>query len=145
MPTREANIEKIEFKSRLTEPVTAPAVNVGFGALKSKLGALETKMPAIVSTIILPAATKGAGIASRLLVSACERLAGHLGRRTAIACLHDLDDRALRDIGIRRFQIEAAVDGLITFSAQADEETVTAVAISRERRRAPTLESPTWS
>ncbi|SCB51996.1 hypothetical protein GA0061098_1016127 [Bradyrhizobium shewense] len=102
-------------------------------------------MPAVVSTIILPAAIKGGGIASRLLTGACERFEGFLGRRTAIAYLHD--DRALRDIGIRRFQIEAAVDGLITFSAQADEEMVTAaaVAISRERRRAPTLESPTWS
>ncbi|GLR91714.1 hypothetical protein GCM10007857_84320 [Bradyrhizobium iriomotense] len=104
-------------------------------------------MPAIVSTIILPAAIKGSGIASRLLAGACERLAGYLGRRTAIACLHDLDDRALRDIGIRRFQIEAAVNGLITFSVQADEELVTpaAVAISRQPRRGPTLESAPWS
>ncbi|MHC2626126.1 uncharacterized protein YjiS (DUF1127 family) [Bradyrhizobium huanghuaihaiense] len=104
-------------------------------------------MPAIVSTIILSAAIKGSGIASRLLAGACERFSGYLGRRTAIACLHDLDDRALRDIGIRRFQIEAAVDGLITVSAQADEEVVTpaAVTISRERRRAPTLESAPWS
>ncbi|WP_284275296.1 DUF1127 domain-containing protein [Bradyrhizobium iriomotense] len=108
---------------------------------------METKMPAIVSTIILPAAIKGSGIASRLLAGACERLAGYLGRRTAIACLHDLDDRALRDIGIRRFQIEAAVNGLITFSVQADEELVTpaAVAISRQPRRGPTLESAPWS
>ena len=104
-------------------------------------------MPAVVSTIILPAAIKGAGTASRLLTGACERFAGHLDRRTAIACLQDLDDRALRDIGIRRFQIEAAVDDLFTFSAQADEDIVTAavVAISRERRRGPTLESPPWS
>ncbi|MBR1133036.1 DUF1127 domain-containing protein [Bradyrhizobium iriomotense] len=104
-------------------------------------------MPAIVSTIILPAAIKGAGIAFRLLAGACARFADYLGRRTAIACLHDLDDRALRDIGIRRFQIEAAVDGLITFSAQADEEMLTAAAvtISRERRRAPTLEPAPWS
>jgi len=104
-------------------------------------------MLAIVSTIVLPAAIEGSGIASRLLAGACERFAGYLGRRTAIACLHNLDDRALRDIGIRRFQIEAAVDGLITFPAQADEEMVTpaAVAISRERQRGPTLESAPWS
>ncbi|MDA9499215.1 hypothetical protein [Bradyrhizobium sp. CCBAU 11357] len=103
-------------------------------------------MPAIVSTIILPAAIKGSGIASRLLAGACERLAGYLGRQTAIACLHDLDDRALRDIGSRRFQIEAAIDGLITFSGQPDQEMMTpAVTISRERRRAPTLESAPWS
>jgi len=104
-------------------------------------------MPAIVSTITLPAAIKGAGIASRLLAGACEGLAGYLGRRTAIACLHDLDDRALRDIGIRRFQIEAAVDGLISFPTQADVEMVTpaAAAISRERQRGPILESAPWS
>ncbi|WP_156438785.1 DUF1127 domain-containing protein [Bradyrhizobium valentinum] len=38
----------------------------------------------------------------------CEGSAGYLGRRIAIACLHDLDDRALRDIGLARSQIEPA-------------------------------------
>ena len=71
-------------------------------------------MPAILSTIILPAVTKGPGVFSRLLSAACEGIAGYLGRRTAIACLHDLDDRALRDIGLARSQIEPAVYGLIT-------------------------------
>jgi len=104
-------------------------------------------MPAIVSTIILPAAIKGSGIVSRLLAVACEGLAGYLGRRTAIACLHDLDDRALRDISIGRFQIEAAVYGLITASGQADEEMVTtpATANQRERQRAPIMEAAPWS
>ena len=104
-------------------------------------------MPAILSTIVLPAVTKGPGVFSRLLRAACEGIAGYLSRRTAIACLHDLDDRALRDIGIGRFQIEAAVYGLITASGQADEEMVTtpATANQRERQRAPIMEAAPWS
>ena len=104
-------------------------------------------MPAILSAIVLPAVTKGPSVFSRLLGSACEGIAGFLGRRTAIACLHDLDDRALRDIGLGRFQIEAAVYGLITASGQADEEMVTtpATANQRERQRAPIMEAAPWS
>ena len=105
-------------------------------------------MPAIVSTIILPAAIKGSGIVSRLLAGACEGLAGYLGRRTAIACLHDLDDRALRDIGIGRFQIEAAVYGLITIPGQADDGMVTFAAVAMDshgRQGAPTVEVTPWS
>jgi len=64
-------------------------------------------MPAILSTIVLPVVTKGPS-AVRLLSAACEGTAGYLGRRTAIACLHGLDDRALQDIGLARFQIEEA-------------------------------------
>jgi uncharacterized protein YjiS (DUF1127 family) len=104
-------------------------------------------MPAILSAIVLPAVTKGPSVFSRLLGPACERIAGFLGRRTAIACLHDLDDRALRDIGLARFQIEAAVYGLITLSGQADEGTMTlAVAMDpRGHQRAPTVEVAPWS
>ena len=82
-------------------------------------------MPSILSTIILPAVTKGPGTFFRLLSAACEGTAGYLGRRTAIACLHGLDDRALRDIGLARFQIEAAVYGLIPLSGQTDEGMMT--------------------
>jgi uncharacterized protein YjiS (DUF1127 family) len=39
--------------------------------------------------------------------------------RTAVATLHELDDRALRDIGLSRSQIEAAVHGFVTLSDQA--------------------------
>jgi uncharacterized protein YjiS (DUF1127 family) len=104
-------------------------------------------MPAILSTIILPAVTKGPGIASRLLVGACERIAGYFSRRTAIACLHGLDDRALRDIGLARFQIEAAVYGLILFPGRADEamSSFAPATNSRKRRRAPTMEAAPWS
>src|SRR5258705_13997450 len=104
-------------------------------------------MPAILSTFVLPAVTKGPGALSRLLSAACEWFAGNLGRRTAIACLRDLDDRALRDIGLARFQIEAAVYGLITLSGQADEGMMTFAAAMdpRGRRRAPTVEGAPWS
>lgn len=67
-------------------------------------------MGAILSTIVLPAVTKGPGVFSLLLSAAWEGIAGYLDRRTAIACLYDLDDRALRDIGLGRFLIEAAVE-----------------------------------
>ena len=104
-------------------------------------------MPAVLSTIILPAVTKGPGLACRLLVGACEKIAGYLGRRTATACLHGLDDRALRDIGLARFQIEAAVYGLISFPGRADEAMMNFVpaANPRERRRAPTMEAAPWN
>jgi uncharacterized protein YjiS (DUF1127 family) len=104
-------------------------------------------MPAILSTIVLPAVTKGPGVFSRLLSAACEGIADYLDRRTAIACLHDLDDRALQDIGLVRFQIEAAVYGLIPLSGQADEGLMNfATAIDLPvRQRAPTMEAAPWS
>ena len=102
-------------------------------------------MPAILSAIVLPAVTKGPSVFSRLLGPACEWLAGYLGRRTAIACLHDLDDRALRDIGLARFQIEAAVFGQVTLSGKADECTFAAAADSRGRQRKATAEAAPWS
>ena len=104
-------------------------------------------MPAILSTFALPAVTKGPGVLSRLLSAACEGIAGYLCRRTAIACLHDLDDRALQDIGLARFQIEAAVYGLITSSGQADQGTMTFAAAMEPRghQRAPTMEVAPWS
>jgi hypothetical protein len=74
-------------------------------------------------------------------------MAGYLGRRTAISCLRGLDDRALLDIGLARFQIEAAVYGLITLSSQADKGmmTVATAPPRRERQRAPTVEVAPWS
>lgn len=106
-------------------------------------------MRAVLSTIVLPAVTKGPGIFSRLLGAACEGIAGYLGRRTGIACLHDLDDRALRDIGLARSQVEAAVYGLITLSGQADAGMTTltfaAALDQRGRPRAPMVEAAPWS
>jgi uncharacterized protein YjiS (DUF1127 family) len=104
-------------------------------------------MPAILSTIILPAVTKGPSVVSWLLVGACEGIANYLGRRTAIARLRGLDDRALGDIGLARFQIEAAVYGLILFPGRADEAMMSfaPAANSRKRQRAPTTEAAPWS
>jgi uncharacterized protein YjiS (DUF1127 family) len=45
------------------------------------------------------------------LVNAAYALFDRLERRSAIKTLNDLDDRALRDIGITRSQIEDAVSG----------------------------------
>jgi uncharacterized protein YjiS (DUF1127 family) len=104
-------------------------------------------MGAILSTIVLPAAMKGPGVFSRLLSAAGEGTAGYLGRRTAIARLHGLDDRALQDIGLARFQIEAAVYGLISLSGQADEGMLTYAAAANPavRQRGPTMEAASWS
>jgi len=104
-------------------------------------------MPAMLSTIVLPAVMKGPSAFFRLLSAACEGTAGYLGRRTAISCLHGLDDRALQDIGLAHFQIEAAVYGLIPLSGQADEGMKSfATAIDpRERQRTPTMEAALWS
>jgi uncharacterized protein YjiS (DUF1127 family) len=50
---------------------------------------------------------------SRQLGAWCEGIARFFSRRSAIASLSQLDDRALRDIGVERSQIEAAVHGLV--------------------------------
>lgn len=48
------------------------------------------------------------------LLSAClDGFANYLARRAAIVSLHELDDRALRDIGLHRSQVEAAVRGFV--------------------------------
>jgi uncharacterized protein YjiS (DUF1127 family) len=102
-------------------------------------------MPAIFSTVVLPAATKGPAAFVRLLGAACEATADYLGRRTAIACLHGLDDRALDDIGLARFQIEAAVHGLIPLSGRADQGMLTCAAAANPRVSQPTLEAASWN
>jgi|SRR5437899_7310585 len=104
-------------------------------------------MPAILSTIVLPAVTKGPSAFFRLLSAACEGIAGYLGRRTATACLHGLDDRALQDIGLARFQIEEVVYGLIPLSGQAGQGIMTFAAgmDPRGRQCAPTVDVAPWS
>jgi uncharacterized protein YjiS (DUF1127 family) len=71
-------------------------------------------MSATVSTIVRPPITKRPGAFSRLLRACCGGIVGYFVGRTAIASLRELDDRALRDIGLERSQIEAAVYGFIT-------------------------------
>jgi uncharacterized protein YjiS (DUF1127 family) len=76
-------------------------------------------MSATLSTIVRPSVRKRPGAFSRLLNACCDGIAGYFFRRDAIATLREFDDRALRDIGLSRSQIEAAVDGFITPSDQA--------------------------
>jgi len=47
----------------------------------------------------------------RALASATQAMLDRLERRSAVKTLNELDDRALRDIGINRSQIEDAVYG----------------------------------
>jgi uncharacterized protein YjiS (DUF1127 family) len=49
----------------------------------------------------------------RALASAAYALFDRLERRSAVKTLNELDDRALRDIGINRSQIEDAVYGQV--------------------------------
>ena len=76
-------------------------------------------MSAALATIVRPEVTKRPGAFSQLFASCCDAIAGYFVRRAAIATLRELDDRALRDIGLARSQIEAAVHGFITLSDQA--------------------------
>jgi uncharacterized protein YjiS (DUF1127 family) len=67
------------------------------------------KMTAIHSTATQRSAS---GVWSGIVRSIgiwANRLAAYWGRRAAIKSLHELDDRALRDIGLVRDQIETAI------------------------------------
>jgi uncharacterized protein YjiS (DUF1127 family) len=76
-------------------------------------------MSVTLSTIVRPSVRKRPGAFSRPLSAYCDGIAGYFFRRNAIRSLRELDDRALRDIGLARSQIEAAVHGFITPSDQA--------------------------
>ena len=65
-------------------------------------------------TIILPAGTTRARGLSRGLRAWCNAIGAYFFRRSAITTLNELDDRALRDIGLECSQIEAAVYGFVT-------------------------------
>jgi uncharacterized protein YjiS (DUF1127 family) len=67
-----------------------------------------------LSAIVRFAITTTPGGVVRLLNAWCEGIAGFFFRRSAIISLGELDDRALRDIGLERSQIEAAVYGYVT-------------------------------
>ena len=75
-------------------------------------------MSATLVTIVRPAAAKRPATVSRICVACWDAVAGYVLRRTAIATLRELDDRALSDIGIARSQIEAAVQGLVPLPGQ---------------------------
>jgi uncharacterized protein YjiS (DUF1127 family) len=76
-------------------------------------------MSATLSTIIQPAGTRTIRASLRSLNTSRERIARYFVHRSAIAHLRELDDGALRDIGLARSQIEAAVRGIMTASNRA--------------------------
>ncbi|TAI61564.1 DUF1127 domain-containing protein [Bradyrhizobium sp. Leo170] len=60
-----------------------------------------------------PVRPRSSGGLVRWIEAGAHALLGYLERRAAIKTLRGLDDRALRDIGISRCQIEAAVGGAL--------------------------------
>ena len=71
-------------------------------------------MSVIPSILARPAATRDASAFARLCNDCWNGMIDHFVRRAAVKTLRELDDRALRDIGLSRSQIEAAVQGGIT-------------------------------
>ena len=73
-------------------------------------------MSATLATIVRTEVTKKPGAFSRCFSAWWDGIARYFVRRAAIASLRELDDRALRDIGLERSQIKAAVHGFIPLS-----------------------------
>jgi uncharacterized protein YjiS (DUF1127 family) len=70
-------------------------------------------MTMISSAAGQPASQSSPAALARLLGSWAHGLVSYWARREAIKVLSEMDDRALRDIGIARGQIEAAVHGVV--------------------------------
>jgi uncharacterized protein YjiS (DUF1127 family) len=74
----------------------------------------EPKMSATLSTIVRPSVgTRPAGAILRLLRSWARDVPRYFVRRADTKRLAELSDRELRDIGLTRSQIEAAVHGFM--------------------------------
>jgi uncharacterized protein YjiS (DUF1127 family) len=79
-------------------------------------------MSVTLATIVRPKVAKRPATFARALSRALSKtfnacwygVARHFARRAAIKTLRELDDRALRDIGLLRCQIEAAIHGFMT-------------------------------
>jgi uncharacterized protein YjiS (DUF1127 family) len=71
-------------------------------------------MSTILSTIARPAIARRPGAIARLFNACVGGIVRYFACRAAIKSLHELDDAALRDIGLRRSQIEPAVYGSIS-------------------------------
>jgi len=70
-------------------------------------------MTSLSPTAAQPSRQASLGGFVRWIEGAAYALLDHLERRAAIKTLRELDDRALKDIGLARCQIEAAVDGAL--------------------------------
>ena len=68
-------------------------------------------MPATLSTLLRHKVTKRHGPLLRVVKDGWAAIARSTKQPAASAWLHELDDRSLRDIGLARFQIDAAVRG----------------------------------
>lgn len=71
-------------------------------------------MSATLSTIIQSGGTTSPGSSLRTANAYWKRIRRHFAHRATIAHLHELDDDALRDIGLTHSEIEAAVYGFMT-------------------------------
>jgi len=76
-------------------------------------------MSATLPTIVRRGVTKRPGAFSRLLGACCDAIVGYFLRRAEMKRLSQLDDRALRDIGLVRSQIEAATQGYMMDPSRA--------------------------
>jgi len=70
-------------------------------------------MTTIYSTAGQPVPQSALGGFFRVLGNWVNGIVTYLARRQAIQTLSELDDRALRDIGIERSRIESAVRGVV--------------------------------
>lgn len=70
-------------------------------------------MSAVLPTITRPVIAKRSEALLHLPAALCQAIARYFAHRAAIADLRELDEPALRDIGIARSQIEAAVHGRV--------------------------------
>ena len=70
-------------------------------------------MSVIHATAVRPEVAKRWASLAQAFSACCYEIARYFARRSAIKHLHELNDRALRDIGIERSQIESAVRDFI--------------------------------
>ena len=71
-------------------------------------------MSVTLATLARPEATKRPAAFTRLVCACWDAMTRYFVRRAAVASLRALDDHVLRDIGLERSQIKAAVEGGIT-------------------------------
>jgi uncharacterized protein YjiS (DUF1127 family) len=68
------------------------------------------------ATVVRPDVKKRASAISKVFSACLDQVVCYFVCRAAVASLRELDDRALRDIGLVRSQIEPAVHGFVTLS-----------------------------